>query len=682
MLKSLIVKRSYRTKKDDLVRDFYGPCLRASVSFDRGVGYFTLASLTQIFDGLIPFFNKHGIIRLITSVQMSEDDLQLIKLGYKKKEKVIESILLEELNRKLAETQVITMEDVSDLIASGRLIIKIAVVDDGLYHEKIGIFKDEDNNAIYFMGSANETLHGQVFNRESISVFCSWNEFDRYEVEQQINYFEMLWENEDPVVEVYKFPEAVKNKILKEYKKTISPPKDDNIKVKKISLQHGRFPLRDYQEEAINNFIFHKSYFFEMATGTGKTYTAIAACKRLIKKERLLILVLVPQIDLQEQWASEFNSEGLETTLFGGFGKGDITDVSIRFKSLPNDSIICISTYDTFFQKLSKKFLRFRDELLLIVDEAHNLTANHVSLLPISPKYALGLSATPERYRKDETKKILSYFLKEDVTSFVYDLEKAIENGYLSRYEYEMIFAYLTEDEFEEYRELSKDLAALLNQDEPDKEKIESVSNRRALIIKKATNKLDVLNTFVKDGSLDFKNSVVYCGQGKDTETENHIINEVTKILSQNQNYFVSQFTSKTKDRKLVLDAFKDDDYDVLIAIKCFDEGIDVPKLSKLFIMSSDGNLRQTVQRRGRVLRASKETGKDIAMIYDFVILPPKRLIISDLTAMHSVLKRELKRAFEYSRLAENKNKNIEIIKDVMNSYQLAYREVFGNGED
>ena len=111
----------------------------------------------------------------------------------------------------------------------------------------------------------------------------------------------------------------------------------------------------------------------------------------------------------------------------------------------------------------------------------------------------------------------------------------------------------------------------------------------------------------------DFKNSVVYCGHGKDYETDDSIIDSVTRILAVDGKYTVSQFTSKTINRAQVLDEFENENYGTLVAIKCFDEGVDVPKLDKIYIMASDALKRQTIQRRGRVLRTCAEAGKKVA---------------------------------------------------------------------
>ena len=165
----------------------------------------------------------------------------------------------------------------------------------------------------------------------------------------------------------------------------------------------------------------------------------------------------------------------------------------------------------------------------------------------------------------------------------------------------------------------------------------------------------------------EFRNSVVYCGHGKDYETEESIIDSVTRILAKYGHYSVSQFTSHTADRARVLREFEDENYDVLAAIKCFDEGVDVPKLDKIYIMASDALSRQTIQRRGRVLRTCTDTGKRIAYIYDFVALPP--IECTDGIGVSNLVVNEMRRAKEYARLADNKSDIMAELSAIMRMY-------------
>jgi len=164
----------------------------------------------------------------------------------------------------------------------------------------------------------------------------------------------------------------------------------------------------------------------------------------------------------------------------------------------------------------------------------------------------------------------------------------------------------------------------------------------------------------------EFRNSVVYCGQGK--EDDDPIIDYVTKSLYE-AGLNVSTFTSKTANRPKVLYEFSNGYYDTLVAMKCFDEGVDVPKLDKIYIMASDTSLRQTVQRRGRVLRVCKETNKQYAYIFDMFTLPPQEISIG--VGVHSLLANEVNRATEYARVSENKDEIMSVINGLKKSYSI-----------
>ncbi len=405
-----------------------------------------------------------------------------------------------------------------------------------------------------------------------------------------------------------------------------------------------------------------------MATGTGKTFTSVKTISRLKKEcpEKKFIIVCVPQIDLQTQWESALREEGYDKVyLFGGNGSSfekTMAEATISFFTEDED-VLCISVYDTFFSKMLSEIHKI-NPLFIIVDEAHNLTPGNLSAInKLDPKYRLGLSATIQRFSENESEAIVRFFTPRK--PFYYGIEEAINNGFLSKYEYHTIFVRLTEEENDKFLFKSKLLAQELNKKEKDLEVIDRLRRERSLVLKQASGKLIKLRELA-EGDYNFVNSVVYCGQGKDDEGES-IIDAVTKTLYKN-GLVVSQFTSKTQDRKRVLYEFEQGYYDTLVAIKCFDEGVDVPKLDKIYIMASDSALRQTVQRRGRVLRKCKESGKTIAHIYDMVVLPA---IEAGTYSGESLLKIELLRAKEYNRLALNKEENEILFKNIEETYHV-----------
>lgn len=686
MLKSNEYKWMYRSFDCDFEKDFFYPSYAESVRLDRASGYFSLNSLLLSFDGLMKFIQNDGCIRIICNPDLSSKDIALIDAGTS----VDPCMITEDLIRQLEEEQdemvdkVCELDVICNMIAEGRLTIRIAFKKCGIYHEKFGIFYDEEGSKLYFNGSANETHAAKVENFESFQVTPSWRDDCSLVItnEEEL-YFNRIWEDEIPMLKVIEFPQAVKDRLFAQYKRSATLQNAIN------NYQLGKVPsakskeLYPYQEKAIEEFLSnHGMHFYEMATGTGKTFTSVRTIRALKKKVEspLFVLICVPQIDLQVQWKRALEEDGFDdVTLFGGINTSG-TDQSISHamisSAMGDEDVICVSTYDTFFGKVAQR-CRNINNFFLIIDEAHNLTPNQIKSLPKSVKYKLGLSATIQRFSESETKAIVSYFTNDALTPYYYGIEDAIQAGFLSHYEYHPIFVQLTTDEFASYQKKTHAIATEMNKDdwERDDELLNKLRTERSLIVKKATNKLEKLIKMTQD-DYEFRNSVVYCGQGKDGDEP--IIDSVTKILY-DAGLSLNTFTSKTDNRPRVLEEFEKGYYDTLVAIKCFDEGVDVPKLDKIYIMASDSQLRQTVQRRGRVLRVCKETGKTIAFIYDMVVLPPTGYYSE--MGVKSLVVNEFRRAREYTRLSENKESTYQTLDKYMDTYEII-EEDFCNEHD
>lgn len=673
MLTNNKYKKTYRTHKDSIDQDFYVPCFAESIRLDRAAGYFSLHSLALSVDGLIRFIRKGGIINIICSPDLSQADAELIDACISLGDEHITRSLLETIvGTQLNDEEASRLDIVCNMLAERKMTIKIAYQPLGIFHEKFGIFTDEETNKVYFNGSLNETKRAFTQNQESIRVTCSWrNPFDKEDIESEQSYFNSLWNNEEESIVVIDFPEAVERDLFNIYKRSSSLEEaiDKYIGSKVTS---GKKTLYSYQEEAIKQFCDNGyQHFYEMATGTGKTFTSVKTIQRLklACPEKKFVIVCVPQIDLQTQWAYALKEEGYKNIyLFGGNGSNferTIAEASIEFFT-EEDDVICVAVYDTFFSKVFERIRRI-NPLFIIVDEAHNLTKGNLSSLKtLAPQYKLGLSATIQRFSEEESLAIARFFTPKD--TFFYGIEDAIANDFLSKYEYHPIFVRLTEQENDKFLFKSKLLAQELNKEHPDAEIVDKLRRERSLILKQASEKLDKLKELT-EGDYNFVNSVVYCGQGKDDEGE-AIIDSVTKILYES-GLVVSQFTSNTQDRKKVLYEFEHGYYDTLAAIRCFDEGVDVPKLDKIYIMASDSALRQTVQRRGRVLRKCKESGKTIAHIYDMIVLPA---LAAGTHGSEGLLTIELSRAREYNRLAINKSDNETIFSEIESKYHITIK--------
>ena len=667
----------YRSLINDLDRDFFIPCYRESVFLERGVGFFSLGSLILDIEGIISFLENGGKIHLVCNPRLSEEDINIIIAGQKLDKDCITKSLLREISVEshFSELELAALDVICNMLCEKNLIIKIAYMPDGLYHEKIGIFSDEDGNKIYFSGSANETVNAKLHNAECIGVALSWDSGSKM-IELQQDYFNKLWNNcFGERLQVMDFPEAVEKQIFEKYRKSTSLEQaiESFQKSKKIQFKHSK-KLYPYQEQAINEFINNGyAHFYEMATGTGKTFTAVKTVERAIKdKGPLFVVVCVPQTDLQPQWKAAFEECDFEDIYYlGGLaaGKSDenFDDASILFYGGERKTIVCIAVYDTFFAKFASQCSDI-DNLFFIVDEAHNLTPSYLKAVPKDPLCRLGLSATLERFERFQADGIKSFFTKDRNETFIYSIEEAIDAGYLSHYRYHPIIVYLSDEETSRYKAKSKALALEMNQENRDEDKISRLRTERSLIIKQASGKLIKLKSM--GGDYPFRNSVIYCGQGK--AEEESIIDKVTQIVH-DMKMRVSQFTSKTVDRTKVLEKFSQGYFDVLVAIKCFDEGVDVPKLDKIYILSSDSSLRQTVQRRGRVLRLCAESGKREANIYDMIVLPTPQNYGA---GCRSIIASEIVRFCEYNRLSDNVEDNKKIVEGILKMYNLTEEDL------
>ena len=665
----------YRNRFNDFDKDFFIPSYKESIKVNRGVGYFSLESLVLSFEGIIKYAKNDGHINLICNPELTDEDVEKIKKGIALNSMHVTDILKKKVEMYEASTDdALKLDIICNMISAGKIVIKIAYMPVGIYHEKFGIFFDEDGNKVYFNGSANETSNAKLRNMESFTVSVSWNGNEE-SIQNECNYFDELWKNQVDGIETFSFPEAVEEKIFEKYKKSTSIDESLEKYFNKDSSEKKK--LYPYQQKAIEEFVKNNCcHFYEMATGTGKTFTSIETIKKLIEiKGKVFAMICVPQIDLQGQWEEALNDAGFEKVYLLGCESdtkktnSELDNAIIDYHT-GDESIICVAIYDTFFSKVYSS-LNSIDELFVIFDEAHNINGGQFKKLP-NAKYKLGLSATLQRFEESEVKRIVSYFTNDTISPYYYGIEDAIENGFLSKYEYHPLWVSLDEEDFERYKKKSKFLATLLNEKERDEDAISRTRMERILIIKQAKCKIEKLDSMI--GKYDFENSVVYCGQGKDDDES--IIDKVTLLLKNKGNYDVSQYTSKTINRRMVLKQFECSYYDVLVAIKCFDEGVDAPKLDKIYIMASDCSMRQTVQRRGRVLRKCKETGKTIAYIYDMAVIPP----IGQIDGGKSLVLSELKRVREYARLAVNYDDVVKGINKYMETYGIE-EEDFENEE-
>ena len=428
-----------------------------------------------------------------------------------------------------------------------------------------------------------------------------------------------------------------------------------------------------------------------MATGTGKTFTGLGAITQLYKdlKGKLAVIIVCPYQHLVDQWVEDIINFNISPII--GHSSSEQRDFKQRFKMAIMDynlgvrNFFCfVCTNGTFATEyIQNQINNIRGDVLLVVDEAHNFGATNLKQTLI-PKfnYRLALSATLERHGDEEgTQALLNYFGKKCIE---FSLDEAIEKKFLTKYEYHPIVVYLTEDELSEYHQLSKELSKCIikkNGKVKLTEKGKVIAQKRSRVVAGAFNKTLALAKAIKPYRKD-NHILVYCGATTIDEQDKNgddmrQIDAITELLGNNLNMNVAQFTSREDSvtRDMLKKKFYDGDYlQVLVAIKCLDEGVNIPAIKTAFILASTTNPKEYIQRRGRVLR--KYPGKEFAIIYDFITLPRPldeagSLTFEEIRCEKSMVKNEINRMIEFKRLALNRMESDMLIDDIVNTYRL-----------
>lgn len=694
-LKELNLLHQYRPNKSNLVDDFYIPCLMNSAHYQRAVGYFNSGSLAVAAKGLSHFVNTKGKMELIASPQFEIEDLEAIRLGYEAREDVVTKVLLRHIPESDDPLINQRLGFLAWMISKGQLEIKIALVegenDSGIYHEKIGCFLDDEGNIVAFSGSSNETKGGLYSNFELIEVYCSWREGDLVRVKNKVEDFKELWENKTKNLTVIEFPEAVKQNLLKKQmyyqpgQQDLESNSDHTIDPMSIFSKPkmpAKIEIREYQKQAVTSWFKHNgSGIYAMATGSGKTITALTTAVKLYEKTGSLGLIMVcPYIDLVDQWSKEAVNFGMLPLLaYDSKNKWEdqLNSQITSFNMGVTDHFSVIMTNATFLSSTMQETLsKLKRPSMIIADEAHHLGAEHLSKkLPNNIPYRLALSATPKRWFDEEgTDRLFSYF-KPGVI-FEFDIKDAIKAGFLTNYRYFPHIVYLTDEEFQEYYEISKKITRIIMMNgeiDMDAPHLQDLLIQRARILSRAIKKLSLLRDLVLPHK-DSNHNIFYCGDAKVGDERQ--IELVTKILGRDLGMKVHPFTSnedKVVRRKLLKD-FESSKIQGLVAIRCLDEGVDVPATRTAYILASSTNPREFIQRRGRVLR--RYPGKDYSIIHDFIVVPRKldevHLIEESIFNLErKLVKRELLRVIEFAELAQNGPQAMLTLQELKKTYNL-----------
>lgn len=680
---------------------FYGNVIPKSKRIQFKLGYFSTNAISTLSAGFAKFIYNNGVAEFLINQFLSPRDYAL--LAEEKNFSTVEITLiqsklndLKELNDIIKEGNEHFFNCLRYLMKVDRLkIIPVTCSDGEMAHYKEAIFTDEEGNRIYINGSCNFTQSGIVDNGESFLIHMDWqNSSDKLLIDSEQRSFDKAFSKQDTDNFIYLDPAqlqkviynnsvdkslqellddeaTLRRKMANQKRILYEQSKQESELIEEIEMikKSPRFPFDsplDYQRNAYENWVANNQKgLFEMATGTGKTLTAlyclIEEYKRTGKQNNIFV---VPGEELVRQWAAELRTCNFKN-IFLWYSKNsnlkkDIVTIDILKYS---DALNIVVTYDSF-KKLVANFKELIDNYTVVFDEAHNIGAQEFkkTIAPIEFNKVIGLSATPLRLwdEGDENSFIENLFNSPPPYTFSFSMAEAIKRGFLCPYYYYPFFTTLSDTEFEEYITWTGKIP--LGKDG----KINSfAAMKRQALLDSATGKENVLMDII--GELiqtdDYKYTLVYCPKGIANKEDQHIgdesrivhnLGEAVAANFINNHLNIQFFLGETEGRELLLSEFEKGDVDMLFAIKCLDEGVNIPRAQNAIFIASGKNYREFVQRRGRILRKYNNGTykKEFARIYDILVLPTDTQYRAHQETAKKLIVSEFRRYFEFANLA------------------------------
>lgn len=667
-LRDIALEQSYSTGSCDLISDFYLPCLSSATRYDRAVGYFRSSLFAVVGVALSDFALRGGRFRLVCSPFFDKNDVDAIERGLKMRD-AVEKRMEWEIDQILAHPEnrpAVTL--LATLIASGAMDVRLAFrpAHTGIFHAKVGVFYDAEN-AVSFSGSSNETFSAWDIqgNHESFEVFCSWGP-DNNRAERHASYFERLWRGRETGVIIREFPDIPKSRLLEmadsrgieasieEVRRELKPLSRNGVGRIVVSSP-GRRTLFPHQSAVVENWVANRYRgIVQHATGSGKTVTALEAVRRWISKGRPALIV-VPSELLAKQWRDEASVEFGSGISFLDAGAGfsrdkwesELADYTRNLPAL--GPRVVIATMQTACKEAFLRKVQDGGHLLLVADEVHRIgSTQHRRILEIDAGGRLGLSATPERFGDSAGSRSISAYFGESLEP-LFGLGNAIEAGRLVPYDYYIHQVALTATEQDLWDEatveIQRQYARLPNNPNGGKlltDSFKLLLIQRARIIKKASQKVNLAHEVIASQYRDGDRWLVYC----DDQTQ---LNNVMEILLESGLPTYEYHSAMLGSRPETLEYFQNRG-GVLVAIRCLDEGVDIPLVNRALILASSTNPREFIQRRGRVLRVAP--GKFSATVHDALVIPSQEIAAED--PQSSIVRTEIRRALQFAQNARN----------------------------
>ena len=634
----LDLKDRYQNGVDNIGTDLISPCLNNCKHYRRGTGFFSSSALKAYAESLGRIISDDVKIDILCSPIIQDKSLiRTLEFNVtpELREKTVREISEYVLLMAVGFQQDSTRRDyrsklLSYLIASGRLELKFAIPNDfewpdekenerNIYHVKLGYFKFPDGKCVAFDGSFNESDSGHSHHVDRTQVYRSWVVSDEERLEGVVEDVDRDWNESNLYISVYSLTKKTLDIIKRLSPKTRPKIPGAVLQPKPSTKQFGdiEFPKRfwPHQKKAVVEFLDKKAGILEMATGTGKTTTALEIMRQLVVGKRInTIIISTYGTDLLNQWHKEIgrwknSCDELEIRDIVVFSEYNQRNELHAFSGYPNIKIILISRDASNLKRLLKSGELVKAETLIIHDEVHGfgsptmvqeLSGTHNEIA-----FRLGLSATPER----EYDKEGSQFITREIgkTIFEFTLLKAIEQGILCEFEYTYREFCLTEEDRVRRRNVYSRQERARAEGTPWTQ--ERLYIELSKVIKKAEQKPLVLSEFLTKNPETIKSSIFFVLDREQGDLVCSVINNYTHRYKTYYAGTVKEYLEMLANHRI----------DTLIACERLNEGIDIKGLKSVFLIASPNSKLDTIQRIGRCLRVDPSDPNKKALVFDLI---------------------------------------------------------------
>jgi len=647
---------------DNLGKEFYSPCLENCREYRRMTGEFRSSVIFDWGKALLKILDNDDdkcIVKIIANPSLNQFDAETLKKTLNDKDETdhfddiyenAKSLVNQDLDKK--DEREVKLKIFAYLIYKKKLILKFAfpnhVPRPGMFHVKKGIFYFEEGLKVGFNGGPNESHGGHELNIEGIDVYTNLDGNNAH-IEDSEMKFDLAWNDKAPGFKTKPLSKKTLDKIKIEapntrqelnqiIKKAYDKKKDtlgdllDEKQIKKLkelsspiitqnNIKEDYLEVTEkkweFQKEAREIFIEKKWGLLEMATGTGKTRTALSIATQLINEKRInKIIVQMKGTDLIRQWRQNIDqwtrskiSDSVNVLELSS-DKNELDSFLLGF-NLPEVDLLLIrqSNLPVLLDKLSEKNL---NKTLIIHDEVHDLFAEQISQQVIGKQdnfgFKLGLSATIREPFNTEREKTLFKEIQGggDQPIFSYNLIQAIKDGVLVESNLIPLPYKLYEDEKAKIKSAYTRYKSRMDEGWL-KHKAEAQRNIEISDVRKnARNKLEV-----------FENNINYL---KEKLRRSFVFADETDYGKDILNFLIPHINVKTHFQdadKKNLENFSNNKIDCIINVLKLSQGIDIQNLNTIVLFATPTG-RQFIQRIGRVLRKDKDNPNKKAIIVDF----------------------------------------------------------------